>query len=118
MIGSNFVFLLFEYSTHKIVAIYLLFFFLYYYKNKRGSSEESTHDLGVASTCSTSHLAKLQEISEMLYVIIEPLFCMHENVCQIFLHMSILHANVYQEMLVCDSFCVERMNFAEQRVLV
>lgn len=54
----------------------------------------------------------------MLYVIIEPLFRILEYVCQIFLHVSILHAIVYQEMLVCDSFCVERMNFAEQRVLV
>lgn len=30
----------------------------------------------------------------------------------------ILHANVYQEILVCDSFRVERMNFAEQHALV
>lgn len=74
---------------------------------------ESTHDHGVAST---GYVAKLQETTEIQHAIIEPFFCM--LVSNVPAHESILHTNVYQEMLVCDSFCVERMSFTEQRVLV
>lgn len=83
---------------------------------------ESTHDLGVASTCSNSYIKNLQETTEILYINLEPFFC-----ARVFLYVcvsdtpareSILHANVYQEIVVCDSFVVERMNFAEQHALV
>jgi len=50
------------------------------------------------------------------HAIIEPFNCM--LLSNMPARESILDANVYQEMLVYDSFCVERMSFTEQRVLV